>query len=224
METQKNSEFCWYKDVCTQQCDPQGCLTYIQLKWQMDNCGLPKSKQFPMRLYITDSNRMDKAAYTELAQIRRDIMNFVDEGRNLCIVSEHTGNGKTSWAIRLLQSYLHHTAPGNYENLQGMFISVPELLIRLKDFADPLPARYKQQIQEVDLVVWDEIALTGISQYDYNQLYVLIEGRIRAGKSNIFTGNCVDPQELEKILGARLTSRIWNSSRILQFNGLDERR
>ena len=222
---QQSSIRCWYTDVCTRaDCNPEECLTYIQLKWQMDNSGLPLAKQAPIKLTINSGNKADKPVFDELGRIRRDVVDFVESGKNLCLVSAYTGNGKTSWAIRLLQSYMHHKASGNYENLLGMFVSVPELLLKLKDFQNPVDAGYKKKLQEVDVVVWDEIALTGVTQYDYNQLYVFIESRMLAGKSNIFTCNCANSEELETLLGARLTSRIWNASEVLEFRGRDERR
>lgn len=223
MEERLNSK-CWYKEVCTETDCSENCMIYTQLKWQMDNSGLPECRQTPIRLYISDnSNACDRAVFQILGDIRKNIVSFVQEGGNLCLVSQYTGNGKTSWAIKLLQTYLHFTAAGNYENLKGMFVSVPELLLKLKDFNNPISNKYKNWLQTVDLVVWDEIALTGMTQYDYNQLYVYIETRMLAGKSNIFTCNYSKPEELEKVLGARLTSRIWNSSRILEFHGMDER-
>lgn len=222
METQLNSN-CWYKDVCKQPTCQENCMIYTQLKWQMNNSGLPECKQAPISLYITQNNKCDKPVFTILGDIRKNIVSFVQEGGNLCLTSKYTGNGKTSWAIKLLQTYLHYTAGGNYENLKGMFVSVPEFLLKLKDFNNPISNTYKQRLQNVDLVVWDEVALTGVTPYDYNQLYVYIETRMMAGKANIFTCNYSTQEELEQVLGSRLTSRIWNSSQVLEFKGMDER-
>lgn len=220
MEKQRNSN-CWYIDTCNEECD--NCLTYLQLDWQMKHSGLPESKQRPITLYLSQDNQCDKDEYRRLADIRKNIVEFVQSGNNLYICSHNAGNGKTSWSIKMLQTYFHHTASGNYENLKGMYISVIELLLKLKDFNNPLPKRYKDNLETVDVVVWDDIALTGISQYDFTQLYSIINNRIFAGKSNIFTSNIVKYDELEKILGSRLASRIYNTSEIIELKGMDMR-
>ena len=221
MEILRNSD-CWYKDTCTDEtCDH--CLTFLQMKYQFDNCGLPKSKYMPIELYINANNASDRDAFIRLSEIRKGIVDFVESGKNLFICSKFTGNGKTSWAIKMLQTYFHYTAIGNYENLKGMFISVSDLLLKLKDFNNPLPKSFKDNLENVDLVIWDDIAETGISQYDYTQLYNIINNRIFAEKSNIFTSNQTSLKGLEEVLGIRLTSRIWNTSEIIEFRGGDIR-
>ena len=123
----------------------------------------------------------------------------------------------------MLHTYFHHTAVGNYDNLKGMFVSVPKLLLQLKDFDNPVPKSYRDNLVNVDLVIWDDIAVSGISQYDYTQLFTLIDQRVLSGKSNIFTSNVVKESELGKIFGNRLTSRILYTSEIIELKGKDMR-
>ena len=221
MEMSHAFDNCWYKDTCQDDCDV--CQVYYQMKWQMDNSGLTALQQKPIQLFLNEDNEVDRESFVKLSEIRHDIVNFVDNGENLYICSVYTGNGKTSWAIKMLHTYLHYKAVGNYEKLQAMFVSVPELLLQLKDFNNPLSITYKNQLNQVPLIIWDDIAIAGISQYDYTQLYTLINNRIFAGKSNIYTSNCNSDKSLEKILGNRLTSRIWNTSQIIELKGADMR-
>jgi DNA replication protein DnaC len=193
------------------------------MKWQMENSGLPEAKQKPITLYLTDDNSGDKKAYCRLAEIRQNIVDFVEQGKNLYICSNRSGNGKTSWAIKMLHTYFHYTAVGSYDNLKGMFVSVPRLLLQLKDFNNPLSAKYKKQLETVDLVIWDDVAVSGISQYDYTQLFTLVDVRMLSEKSNIFTSNVVSEKELGEIFGNRLTSRLYNSSEIVELKGKDMR-
>lgn len=220
MAKQKNSE-CWYRFTCGDDCDL--CTTFVQMKYQMENSGLPKAKQQPIELFINDANAEDKRAYKELASIRANIVDFVTSGQNLYICSRYTGNGKTSWAIKMLHTYFHYTAEGNYDNLKGMFISTTDLLLRLKDFSNPVSRKYKDLLENVDLIVWDDIAVSGISQYDFTQLYNLIDSRILAEKSNIFTSNQTTLDGLVKVVGMRLASRIYNTSTIIEFRSGDMR-
>ena len=217
---ERNSE-CWYKDTCNDDCNT--CAVFFQMKYQMEHSGLPKAKQRPITLYLTDDNNGDEKAFYRLADIRKNIVDFVEQGKNLYICSKWTGNGKTSWAIKMLHTYFHHTAVGNYDNLKGMFVSTADLLLKLKDFNNPLPQSYKNNLENVDLVIWDDIALTNMSQYDYTQFYNIIDKRILAEKSNIFTTNCTSVEELAELVGAKIASRIYYTSEVIELKGKDMR-
>lgn len=218
MEHSRESN-CWYIDTCDKEC--YMCNTYLEMKWQMDNSGLPPIMQKPIKMYI--ANKEDENAYRALGTIRQNIIQFVENCENLYICGKSTGTGKTSWSVRMLQTYFHYTSQGNYENLKGMFVSVPDLLLKLKDFNNPLPKEYKDNLESVDLVIWDDIAVADISNYDYLQLYTYINNRLFAGKSNIYTSNITTPEKLNTVLGDRLASRIWNTSTIIEFKGKDIR-
>ena len=218
MEEQRNSN-CWYLETCDDDCSK--CIVYSLMNWQMTHSGLPKAKQKAISLWLVDD--IDKDAFYRLADIRKNIVDFVEQGKNLYICSDYTGNGKTSWAIKMLHTYFHYTAVGNYDNLKGMFVSTTELLLQLKDFNNPLPKSYMENLKNVDLVIWDDIAVTGISQYDLTQLYSIIDKRILAEKANIFTSNITNPDTLADLIGERLTSRVYYGSEVVEFNGKDNR-
>ena len=189
------------------------------MKYLMDNSGIPKNRQIPKSL-IAD---IDLEPYSKLADIKADIVNFVNDGENLFICSKYTGNGKTSWALKLLLKYFDSIWAGNGFRVRGMFVNVPTLLLQLKNFNHPLSEEYKQNLMEADLIVWDEIASTSISTYDYGNLLMFLDYRFSAGKSNIFTSNATTQEDIEKSVGAKLTSRIWNCSEIVEFRGKDRR-
>ena len=217
---ERNSE-CWYKDTCSDDCSK--CAVFFQMNWQMEHSGLPKAKQRTISLQIDDDNAEDMQAFVRLKEIKTNIVDFVEHGKNLYICSEYTGNGKTSWAIKMLHTYFHYTAVGNYDNLKGMFVSTTDLLLRLKDFNNPLSQSYRDKLENVDLVIWDDIALTNISQYDYTQFYNIIDKRMLAEKSNIFTTNCTNPDRLAELLGAKIASRIYYTSEVIELKGKDRR-
>lgn len=217
MENSKNTD-CWYIEVCDDDCS--NCIIYPQMKWQFDNSGLPKSKYKPIKL---TPQPVDKSAFKQLADIRKNIDQFVKDGKNLYICSTTPGNGKTSWAIKMLQTYFHYVAEGNLFNVKGMFVSVPNLLIKMKDFDNPNLAEFKENLQSTDLLILDDIAVTGLSQFDYLQLFTLVDNRMLAEKSIIFTSNNVTLDDLEKSVGSRLASRVWRNSTIIELRGDDRR-
>lgn len=185
----------------------------------MDNSGIPKNRQIPKTLTAD----IDLEPYSKLADIKADIVNFVKDGENLFICSKYTGNGKTSWALKLLLKYFDEIWAGNGFRVRGMFVNVPTLLLQLKNFSHPLCEEYKHNLMEADLIVWDEIASTSISTYDYGNLLMFLDYRFSAGKSNIFTSNATTQEDIEKSVGAKLTSRIWNCSEVVEFRGKDRR-
>ena len=220
---ERNSE-CWYKDVCladVSMCN--NCIKFIEMKNLMETSGLPKARQCPQQLIAP---REDMDAYKKLAEIKSGIVEFVEQGGNLYISSEVTGNGKTSWAIKLMLRYFDQIWSGNGLNVRGLFVHVPTFLLKAKDFktVDPEFEHLKKYITKVDLVIWDDIASTNLSGYDYSQLLVYLDNRMLAEKSNIFTGNISTKEELEAKLGQRLASRVYGrNTYIVTFKGGDMR-
>lgn len=218
MDKERNSN-CWYKDVCTlESCT--NCIRYLEMKYLLDNSGIPKSRQLPM---ILDAG-VDYDAFCKLADLKDDIVNFVNRGANLYICSRVTGNGKTSWAIKLMLKYFDNVWAGNGFRVRGMFVHVPTLINQLKNFESPLSQEYKDNLINADLVIWDDIASTKLSEYDHSQLLSYIDQREFKDLSNIFTGNIIGIAALENSVGIRLASRLWNNSTVIEFNGKDRRK
>ena len=213
---------CWYKNVCTEECS-NACIRYLEMKYLMENSNIPKAKQIPQSL---TAPKCDMPSYKRLAAIKDDIEVFVNCGCNLYIASTITGNGKTSWAIKLMLKYFDNVWPGNGFRPRALFIHVPTFLLKCKDFnsKDQDFEDMKSLISNIDLVVWDDIASTDVSAYDYSQLLMYIDNRLLNEKSNIFTGNYSDRMALEKRVGMKLASRIWSdTTEVVVFKGGDMR-
>ena len=224
MESYSNRrEDCWYKDVCQAEVKCDNCIKFKEMSYLMENSNLPKSKQKPLPL---EAPECDLKAYKELGKIKSHIMDFVANGGNLYITSDTCGNGKTSWAIKLLLKYFDEIWAGNGFNVRGVFVHVPTLLLGLKDFktTDENFEILKKRLLEADLVVWDDIASTDMSSYDYSQILTYIDHRLLYEKANIFTGNCADRIVVEEKLGIRMASRLWgNNTQVVIFQGGDRR-
>lgn len=223
MKKEKDKDYeqnsnCWYKDVCNLNCN--NCIRYIEMSYLVDNSGIPEAKRYPKEL---EADNKDYNSFVRLAEIKDSITDFVYNRNNLLIVSEYTGNGKTSWAIKLLLKYFNDIWAGNGFRVRGMFVHVPTLLLKLKNFNEPLSEEYKQNLMECDLVIWDDIASIDISKYDYSQMLSYIDYRLIDGKSNIFTSNRCILKDFEESLGSKLASRIWNTSEVIRFYGKDRR-
>lgn len=189
------------------------------MKYLMDSSGVPANKQFPQELIAG----IDLEQYWQLAQIKTDIVKYVEDGKNIFICSKYTGNGKTSWAIKLLLKYFDQIWAGNGFRVRGMFVNVPSLLLKLKNFSNPISEEYKRNLMSCDLVVFDDIADTTISNYDYSNLFMIIDYRIQNNLSCIFTSNQTTKSDLDRLLGDRIASRVWNTSTVVEFKGKDRR-
>jgi len=223
---------CWYESVCnndTTKLDKEGhcintklCPRYLEVNHLMESSGIPRAKQRPITLVPED---VDYETFCKLADIKNNIVFEVSHGYNIYLCSKHPGNGKTSWALKMLMKYFDCCWSGNGFRTRGLFIHVPTFLLKCKDFnnTDREFEHLKRLIPEVDIVVWDDIGHESISRYDLSLLTTFIDQRILSEKSNIFTSNITNENDLGKVLGARLQSRIWNTSKRFELFGNDRR-
>lgn len=216
---------CWYKENCNlwngSKCN-NSCIRFSQFKYLVKNSRLPGRLSYPITL---EPNECDLDAFYKLQNIKDNIVEFVNEGKNLYIYSKSFGNGKTSWASKIMLKYFDNIWSSNGYRTRALFIPVTEFFIELKQNLTLRNERVYQlfeMIKRVDLVVWDDIGISGVSAMDLENFYSLLNFRINAGLSNIYTGN-LNKQEMEQCLGPRLTSRIWNGSLRVEFLGEDRR-
>ena len=169
---------------------------------------------------------VDEESFEKLNNFRTDIVNFVNNGKNLYIHSSNCGNGKTAWSIKFIQAYLQKIwTKADVNECKALFINVPRFLLALKDDIS-VKSEYiehiKNNVLDADLVVWDEIGVASLSKFEHEHLLNLINTRLDCGKSNIYTSN-MNPDELKEKLGERLYSRVVNCSEEVIFYGPDRR-
>lgn len=204
-------ENCIYKSVCKNKCS-DSCIRYIQFNRLLELSNLPKIYKKPIKIYSVEK---DHDAYCKLNDIGNDIVNFVENGNDLYICSTTPGNAKTTWAAKLMLKYFNKTWPNSYDITRALFVHVPTLLLDLKKF-DNMP-EYINRIKDADLVVWDDIAINKLTEYEHEQLLQFIDYRILNEFRNIYTSNIVDIKTLIFMVGGRLASRIFNNSTIIKF-------
>ena len=216
---------CWYKDTCnkfnTDSCN-SNCIRYLEMHYLIHTSNIPLGSQFKNELI---PNVIDLSNFKFLQSIKDNICSFVNNGENLYIYSKNFGNGKTTWAIKLMQKYFDEIWAGNGFKVRGLFVHVPSFLTKFKEIINKKDENFelfKKQLLEVDLVIWDDIAAGKLSDYDHTNLLTYIDQRKLNGKANIYTGN-LEENELIVALGNRLKSRIWNDSIKVEIFGNDRR-
>ena len=80
-----------------------------------------------------DADGTDRDKFKILKSVETNIENFVSTGCNLYLYSTQCGNGKTTWSLRLLQTYLTKIWAKSDFTCHGLFINVPRFLLALKD-------------------------------------------------------------------------------------------
>ena len=228
MKTLITSEKCYVQDTCKKfklgKCTDPFCVRLYKINDLYDKSLLSNEQRLGIKLKL-DVDGSDEVPYTMLQKYQQNMMDFVSTGSNLYIFSANTGNGKTSWAIKLLQAYILKIWHSSDLKCRALFINVPKYTRELKLNIEKR-SQYIQTINEsvydADVVVWDDIATKSTSEYEHEQLISILDSRFDEKKCNIFTSN-VSPTELQNYLGARLTSRIIGLSNCIQFNGIDKR-
>lgn len=197
-------------------------LRFQEMMYLIETSGVPK-QTIGVKL-IPDNKDFDQ--FVRLATIQENIVEFVETGSNLYLFSHTCGNGKTTWTIKLLLQYFNEIWACNNFKERGLFINVPTFLTKIKTVIGRPDEQFeimRELIEKVDIVIWDDIASTKLTDYEYNTLLTYIDRRTLESKCNIYTGN-ISPEELDKYVGQRLASRILNHSAVVQLKGKDMRR
>ena len=193
-------ESCWFKKVCTayksNTCE-KFCVRYMEFDFLIYASRLPKKLQYPAKLTPEDT---DLACFTMLDDLRSDILTFVEEGENLIIAGANTGNGKTTWAVKLLLRYFQEVWACNGFRPRGQFISTSSLFFAIKQsFSKENDVKeILDLIPKVDLIVWDDVAVKSLTAFEQDLLYDFINTRMNNGLSNIFTTNIL-PENLHHL-------------------------
>lgn len=200
------------------------CLRLFKMNALFDLSELTAKQRCRLSLRV-DADGTDKDKFEMLSNISNNIGEFVANGSNLYIHSSTCGNGKTAWAVRMLQSYIGKIWYRSDIECRALFIHVPKFLIALKDNIsnrNEYVERVKKNVKTADIVVFDEIGTKAPSQFEHENLLSIINDRIDCGKTNIYTSN-LNSTELRDVLGERLYSRVVNLSTDIELNGQDKR-
>ena len=194
-------------------------------KFILENSYIPKYQWIEDSLKPLD----DEEAFKRLSEIRSNIDNFLcSYTNNLLLCSNNIGNGKTAWALKLMLTYIEGQK-GKLNHVDERLVTVDNydfcvfcqsvpFLVEMKQFGNNRDSyEMYRRLCKTNLAVIDDLGAVPMSQYDYNIIYAVVEKRLFAGLPTIFTTNITNKNEMQKILGPRLTDRIWNNSEIIEF-------
>lgn len=216
---------CWLSDYCNKSDNcPEFCIKNFKLKSLYDQA-LFSEKQRKRKNLHYDADLTDRNEFLYLKDIQNHINEFVETGQNLYLHSRITGNGKTAWCEKLIQTYLEKNWYRFDLSCKALYINIPKYLMELKnsfsersDYIDHI----KKHVMDADIVLWDELGTKPATDFEKDTLLSIINSRLDSGKSNLYTSN-INLQELRVLWGDRLYSRISRLSVILELNGKDKR-
>lgn len=185
--------------------------------------GVPKKYLVPQNLVL---RKADDLAWEWLEDYRSNVVSNVEQGRSIVITSSTVGNGKTSWAIRLLQRYIAETALDGVLDVKGVFCVSSSMLEIFGDFGYFETSieffNYLNRLKTCKLLVIDEVGSGRVTQVSYNHLYDLINYRVDNNLCTIYTTNYSD-DKIQDVLGQRLYSRIYDTSTVVEFTASNVR-
>lgn len=218
-------ESCLFADRCNKiDCDKDFCVKKFKLDYLFDQALLSEKHKKELVLRV-DADKRDLEAFKYLKSIQNSVEKFVENGDNLYIHSLISGNGKTSFAIKILKEYFYRIWFKSDLRCRGLYIHVPKYLISLKDNISE-KSDYVQHIKknalDADLVIFDEVGTKSLTSFEFENILTIINARLDYGKANIYTSNLTNEELLDN-LGSRLYSRIVNNSNDVVFVGQDKR-
>lgn len=223
------SNNCFVKNKCAKfqkgKCNENEFCVKLFKQNKLYDLGLFSNEQRKYQILTVDKDGTDNSEFRYLRSIQDNIIDFVSNGENLYIHSSQCGNGKTSWALRLAQSYIDSIWYRCDIRCKVLFISVPKFFISLKDNISN-KSEYIQHIKEnvadCDMVIWDDIGTKVGTEFELENMLNIVDNRLCNGKSNIYTSN-MEPKLLAEMIGPRLYSRIVNKSTSIELHGADKR-
>lgn len=215
---------CPFFNTCNHTDCDRFCMKRFKTDYYFTVGYIPEDKRIKFPLFMDKTNN-DIDAFDRLAEIEATIDTYVDAGKNLYIYSQNTGNGKTSWAFRMLRSYINKVWYKKDLYPIVLFISVPKFLLELKanisnrsEYAENI----LESVKDADLVVWDDIGSKNGTEFEISHLLSIIDDRLSNNKSNIYTSN-LNQDELHNLMGDRVYSRVYNYSECIKLVGKDKR-
>lgn len=219
--TYKYREDCWFRGKCPREakigCNSE-CNIQPEFDYLLNTSNIPNEFKKSVLLY---PENCDLEAFHTLKDIQLDVENFVKNGRILYIWSSNVGTGKTTYAVKILKTYLAIICNGNGFKDRAWFEYAPSFILMAKTFESDERLFHIDALSKREFAILDDIGAVKQSDYDTTVLSSIIDTRYSRGLSTIYTSN-LSPHDLEKTVGVRLSDRIL-SDVVVSFVGAGRR-
>lgn len=219
------NELCYSKTYCKkygkEDCH-EDCMLYIILKALYSESNIPLMYREDVKM---NAPKCDLENYKKLNTYREDVLLNIRKGKGLYIWGDMTGNGKTTWATKIVNYYFRKIIFSTGIENEAVYINVPTFLEELRANYGKNEIEFEwlmEKIYRSKLAIFDDIGSERPSEWVVERLYTIINHRVSNGLSTIYTSN-VDLNELGSRLGMRIRSRVEGSTEEIKLVGQDQR-
>lgn len=216
---------CYAEDYCQRDrslCSDV-CGGYRVLRALYTLSRVPIKYQYRMDL-IPDTE--DLRAFEELNTYKENVISHVENGEGLYIWSENTGNGKTSWACKIMSYYFRKIAFSSGLENEGLYIYLPTFLDNLRNSYSHPDSDFDEELDMVKncrLLIIDDIGAEKVTEWVRERLVSIINTRVSNGLCTIYTSNLSLRGLADKLGDDRISSRIRGSVKEIHLVGKDNR-
>ena len=172
---------CYASDYC--QKDKSSCSDvcggYRVLRALYNLSRIPERYRYTIAL--KPENGEDLEAFTTLDNYKNDVLSMVDEGRGLYIWGKSTGNGKTSWACKIMSYFFRKIAFNTGLENEGLYIFLPTFLEDLRDNYDNKDPEFDEilrMIKTCRLLIIDDIGSERVTDWVRERMVSIINTRV----------------------------------------------
>lgn len=216
---------CYAEDYCKK--DKSSCSEvcggYRVLRALYNLSRIPLKYQYRMDLIPDDK---DLRAFEALNAFKENIVAHVNNGEGLYIWSSNTGNGKTSWACKIMGYYFRKIAFSSGLENEGLYIYLPTFLDDLRNsYSNPSPEFDKEleMVKGCKLLIIDDIGAERVTEWVRERIVSIINTRSSNGLCTIYTSNLSLKGLTDKLGDDRISSRIKGSVTEINLLGKDNR-
>ena len=172
---------CYASDYC--QKDKSSCSDvcggYRVLRALYNLSRIPERYRYTIAL--KPENGEDLEAFTVLDNYKNDVLSMVDEGRGLYIWGKSTGNGKTSWACKIMSYFFRKIAFNTGLENEGLYIFLPTFLEDLRDNYDNKDPEFDEVLRMIKtcrLLIIDDIGAERVTDWVRERMVSIINTRV----------------------------------------------
>jgi len=204
---------CWANNYC-KKTNTENCIefcegyTLLQILYKYSN--IPIKYQYSKLLQL---DTIDETVYENLIEIINDPIPWVENGNSLYLWGEKKGNGKTTWACSIANSFIRKMVSKTDLSPIVYFIKTAKFLEEMRQQFNSPTEEFPNTlalIEKVPLLIIDDLGAEKPSDWVKERLLSIIDERYSNKLSTIYTSNC-SPNILLMQLGDRIYDRVRDS-------------